>query len=49
MSAAAVAAEFLTPVVVRSFRSGPRAIPALMDLQLPQFATPEFQSKRPGS
>ena len=48
-SAAAIAAESLTPVVVRSLRSGPRAIPALMDLELPRFATPEFQSKRPRS
>ena len=46
-SAAAVAAESLTPVVLRSLHSGPRAIPALMDLALPQFATQELQSKRP--
>ena len=48
-STTAVAAESLTPVVVRSLCSGPRAIPALMDLALPQFDTPELQSKRPRS
>ena len=41
--AAAVAAASLTPVVVRSLRSGPRAIPALMDLVLQRFATPGLQ------
>ena len=49
VSAAAVAAESLTPVVVRSLCSGPRATRALMDLALPQFATPELQSKQPRS
>ena len=47
--AAAVAAASLTPVVVWSLRSSPRAIPALMDLALPRFATPELQSERPRS
>ena len=49
VSAAAVAAESLTPVVVWSLRSGPWPIPALMDLALPQFANPELQSKWPRS
>ena len=48
-STAAVAATSFTPVVVRSLRSGPRAIPALMDLALPRFANPELQSKWPRS
>ena len=49
MSAAAVAAASLTPVVVRSLHSGPRAIPVLMDLALPRFTNSELQSKRPRS
>ena len=44
-SAAALAAESLTPVVVRSLRSGRRGVPALMDLALPWFAALDFQSK----
>ena len=48
-SPAAVAAASLTPVDVRSLRSGPRAIPALMDLALPRFANPKVQSERPRS
>ena len=47
--AAAVSAASLTPVVVRSLRSSPRAILALMDLVLPRFAIPEPQSERPRS
>ena len=35
-SVAAFAAESPTPVVVRSLRSGRRAVPALMDLALPR-------------
>ena len=46
---AAVAAASLTPVVVRSLRSGHRAIPALINLTLPRFATPELQSEQPQS
>ena len=47
--AAAVAATSATPGVVRSLRSSPWAIPALMDLALPKFAHPEKRSERPQS
>ena len=43
--AAAVAAASATPGVVRSLRSSPRAIPALMDLVLPKFAHPDKRSE----
>ena len=45
--AAAVAATSVTPGVVRSLRSSPRVIPAMMDLALPKFAHPGKRSERP--
>ena len=42
VSAAAVAAGSLTPVVVWYLRSGHWAVPALMHLELPRFATQIF-------
>ena len=44
---AAVAATSVAPGVVHSNRSNPRAVPALMDLALPRFASPEGRSARP--
>ena len=41
LSAAAVAPESSTPDVVRSRRSGRRAISAPLDLALPHFAVPD--------
>ena len=42
MSVAAVAPESLTPAVVRSRRSGRRAVSVPLDLALPCFAAPDF-------
>ena len=47
--ASAVAAASVTPGVIWSLCSSPRAIPALMDLALPKFAHPEKRSERPQS
>ena len=44
---AAVAATSAAPGVVRSNHSNPRAVPTLMDLALPRFASPEGRSARP--
>ena len=37
----------MAPGVVRSNRSNPWAVPALMDLGFPRFASPEGRSARP--
>ena len=47
--AAAVAATSVTARVVRSLRSSPRTIPALIDLALPKFAHPDKRSEQPPS
>ena len=44
MSVAAVAPESSTPAVVRSCQSGRRAISVPLDLALPCFAAPDFQT-----
>ena len=44
---AAVALSSEAPGVVRSHRSNPWAVPELMDLALPRFASPERRSARP--